>query len=325
MRRTSNGHQTRPIQPAAPRAFPSFHSSAAFPVSANFCSPAPMPTSESQSFSHRKPSALLVYGPGTAQNYSTVYAPQCTLAAYFPPPVYARFPCPYPRPIAVSPPLPAWQVVRPAWRSNNVLPIVNADPQRRVESAAGQGPSPPAPNQPAPITALTESRINNGQPEINEEEKEESLRGTPRNSAARRIVGGSAYRRRNVYKSIIRHTFAYVRKNREDIISILQAGGFSMSEIEHAFFKINYYNDEERQAGGRKRSQNIVRNIVAKKSIYVYILCEALNAMLKRWEQGAYGKVTRKNATIYKDVCKKYYDETVRVLGRPAQGKSFLL
>ena len=158
-----------------------------------------------------------------------------------------------------------------------------------------------------------------------EEEKDESLRGLPMRDCSRKLINGNAYKRRNVYKSIVRHMFSYVRKNRDDILLILRNLGYSIPEIEHAFFKVNYYNDEERQRGGKKKSQNIVKNIVVKNTIYVPILRETLFAMMKRWEDGKYGKVSKRNLAVYKEVCRKYYDETVRLLGKGSEGKSHLL
>ena len=159
--------------------------------------------------------------------------------------------------------------------------------------------------------------------EDEEDKDEDSLRGSVNDD--KRLINGSAYRRRNVYKSIIRHMFSYVRKNRDDITSILQCEGFSMQDIEHAFCKVNLYNDEERKKGSHKISQKIVKNMIAATTIYTYILCETLYAMLLRWEAGKLGKISRKNAVIYREVSKKYYDECSRMLGRGTQGKSHLL
>jgi len=157
------------------------------------------------------------------------------------------------------------------------------------------------------------------------DEKDESLRDLPDEVTSKRIIAGSAYRRRNVYKSIIRHMFSYVRKNREDITRVLKDAGFPLSEIEHAYCKINLYNDEERKKGSQKKSQNIVRNMVKETCIYTYILCETLYAMTLRWETGKMGKITRKNVNIYKEVTRKYYDECKKMLGRGAAGNNHLL
>ncbi len=139
------------------------------------------------------------------------------------------------------------------------------------------------------------------------------------------LLSGKAYKSRNVYKSIVRHLFSYIRKNREDIIRILKDAGFSMTEIEHSFFKINYYNDLEREQSNKKNSQATIKKMVSKRTIYTYILRETLNTMMHNWEQGKLGKVSESNSEVYKDVCKYFYDEAVKMTGQPAQGRTFYL
>jgi len=142
---------------------------------------------------------------------------------------------------------------------------------------------------------------------------------------AKNLLSGKAYKSRNVYKSIIRHLFSYIRKNREDIIRILRDAGFSMPEIEHGFFKVNYYNDLEREQSIKKNSQATIKKMVSKKTIYTYILRETLNTMLHNWDSGKLGKVSETNSEVYKDVCKYFYEEAVRVTGQSAQGRTFSL
>jgi len=138
-------------------------------------------------------------------------------------------------------------------------------------------------------------------------------------------AGGNTYKHRNVYKSIVRHMFSCIRKNRNEVVAILQAAGFNMQDVEHAFYEIGCYNDMERQKGKKKVSQSLVKRIATDKSIYTHILRETLNAMLKNWGAEKFGRLTVKNVTTYRDVCTKYYEETVRVLGQPAQGASLIL
>lgn len=150
----------------------------------------------------------------------------------------------------------------------------------------------------------------------------DSLEDTPKSKS---LLSGKAYQSRNVYKSIVRHLFSYIRKNREDIIRILTEAGFSMQDIEHGFFKINYYNDLEREQSNKKNSQSTIKKMATKRTIYTYILRETLNTMLHNWSVGKFGKVSESNSLVYKDVCKYFYDETVKVLGQPAQGRTFFL
>ncbi len=135
----------------------------------------------------------------------------------------------------------------------------------------------------------------------------------------------NAYKRRNVYKSIIRHMYSYIRKNRDDIIAVLEKNNFSVPEIEHAFFKISYLNDLEKQKGKSKKSQTTVKEIMKKRSIYTYILRETLNAMMQNWGMGRTGKISQENLYIYREVCENYYKKTVELLGQSAQGTSYHL
>ena len=162
-----------------------------------------------------------------------------------------------------------------------------------------------------------------------EDSKEEMKSATP--AAGKKSIedeqqtAGGAYKRRNVYKSIVRHMFSYIRKNREEIIKILQEAGYGMSDIEHAFFEVSCYNDMEQQKGNKKQSQSTIKKMVETRSIYTYILRETLFAMIKSWEEGKHGKVSSKNLGTYKDVCFEYYNEAVQVLTQKAQGKTFNL
>jgi len=125
---------------------------------------------------------------------------------------------------------------------------------------------------------------------------------------------GGAYKKRNVYKSIIRHMYSYIRKNREAIIKVLQSVGFTTSQIEHAFFEVSCNNESEMKQSNKKQSQTTIRKLIEEKSIYTYILRETLNSMIKNWDEGKHGKVSSKNLGTYRDVCITYYKESVKAL-----------
>ena len=148
-------------------------------------------------------------------------------------------------------------------------------------------------------------------------EESKSDQGNAKPSAA------GTYKHRNVYKSIIRHMHSCTRRQRNQLVAILSTSGFSMSEIEHAFYEIGCYNDMERQKGKKKISQSLVKHIASDKTIYTYVLRETLHSMLQSWQEGKYGRLTKKNVATYSEVCTKYYNETVRVLGQPAQILNF--
>ena len=95
----------------------------------------------------------------------------------------------------------------------------------------------------------------------------------------------AAYKKRNVYKSIIRSMLRHMRKYREDLIKMLIKAGYCVKDIEHAFYKLNSYNDMERQKGNKKKSQIILKQITKTKCIYSYILKETLDSIMRSEER----------------------------------------
>eukprot|EP00829_Urostomides_striatus_P004423 TRINITY_DN1477_c0_g2_i3.p1 TRINITY_DN1477_c0_g2~~TRINITY_DN1477_c0_g2_i3.p1 ORF type:complete len:351 (+),score=67.89 TRINITY_DN1477_c0_g2_i3:67-1119(+) len=152
---------------------------------------------------------------------------------------------------------------------------------------------------------------------------EDSEENGDNDSIIKRLLSGEAYKSRNVYKTIIRHMHAYTRKNRNEFIKIVTSSGFTQQDIEHAFFKIDYWCNLERENGNRNYAQGIVKKILAEKTIYTIILRETLNALLHSWQLGRFGKIIKKNRDVYIRACQKFYDETVSILEQPAQGTSF--
>lgn len=130
---------------------------------------------------------------------------------------------------------------------------------------------------------------------------------------------------RYVYKCIVRHMNVYIRKNREDIVETLTKEGFSMRDIEHSFFIVSYHSDSVGKKGCDRTSLTIVNNMLAKVTIYTYILRETLYTILNTWSNGNIGKVSKKNIELYKNACQIFYDETVKALGKPAQGRNSVL
>ena len=128
----------------------------------------------------------------------------------------------------------------------------------------------------------------------------------------------TAYRRRNVYKSIIRHMHGFINRHSNDAIRMLGAAGYSVQEIEHAFFKVNAWNNLEKQAGTSKKSQATVEKILRSRAAVTFILREALFEMMQRWVSGKTGKISEENIVIYKEVCEKYYERTIELTGQRA-------
>lgn len=98
-----------------------------------------------------------------------------------------------------------------------------------------------------------------------------------------------------------------------------------MENIEHAFFQITAFHDREKNRGKHTSAQYTIEKMIGSLTILTYILRETLNAMEINWSQGKTGKICYKNEPIYLDVIKKYYEETIKLTGGPAEGTSFEL
>jgi len=130
-----------------------------------------------------------------------------------------------------------------------------------------------------------------------------------------RAEGQAAYRRRNVYKSIIRHMFGYIRKHRAAVTSLLKEKGFSPLQIEHAYYKMNLYNDMECQSGNPKKSQMILKKIAKRKCVYSYFLKLTLEYMKEKIDNPDIMKVSPSNKEIYIEVCTKFLNAVNKVIG----------
>lgn len=124
----------------------------------------------------------------------------------------------------------------------------------------------------------------------------------------------NAYKRRNVYKSIIRRMSSYLEHSKESIRNFLKTNGFSLNEIEDAFQYVFQLKELDKQKGKSKRPQNTINMMLQKKSIYTYILNETLGSMIDFWNGGKTGKLRPANVLIYKEVCEKYYARSCQLI-----------
>eukprot|EP00826_Nyctotherus_ovalis_P024310 TRINITY_DN1881_c0_g3_i10.p1 TRINITY_DN1881_c0_g3~~TRINITY_DN1881_c0_g3_i10.p1 ORF type:complete len:191 (+),score=36.30 TRINITY_DN1881_c0_g3_i10:384-956(+) len=131
-------------------------------------------------------------------------------------------------------------------------------------------------------------------------------------------INVNAYRRRNVYKAIIRRMFSCVQKSRKAIAGLLQANGFPTEEIESAFAYVNELNELDKQKGKSKRPQSTINGMLERKTILTFVLKETLDSMMQGWQSGHTGKIMKENVQIYKEVCEKYYRRCVELLAQPA-------
>lgn len=122
-----------------------------------------------------------------------------------------------------------------------------------------------------------------------------------------------AYRRRNVYKSIIRHMHRFFRDNITGIAHMLSGNGFSKDEIEKAFQSVKQMSDRERFTGMPKKPKGTLNTILSSKNIYVYVLKESIEEMMNGWEERG-SKIWEKNVEIYRGVCERYYSKCIKLL-----------
>lgn len=125
-----------------------------------------------------------------------------------------------------------------------------------------------------------------------------------------------AYRRRNVYKSIIRHMLSYIQGNKLEITEMLITNGYLSEEIDKAFAYVAKLNEMDKQKGKSKRPQHTINKILKSKNIYIYILKETLYSMLNSWKSEKTSKVMKKNLYIYDEVCTIYYNRCIELISQ---------
>ena len=118
---------------------------------------------------------------------------------------------------------------------------------------------------------------------------------------------------RNVYKSILRHISTYIKSNRVNLIDFLNSKGYSMEDIEHAYFEIDSLIDKRMVESGLKFKQAL-NNLITKKSIYTHIVKETIGNMLENLKNGCQGKIGKENTKFYIAICAEYYNEVEKVL-----------
>jgi len=133
----------------------------------------------------------------------------------------------------------------------------------------------------------------------------------PRNP---RHEGRFAYKQRNVYKSLMRHMFGFMRNHRVLVTTQLQEKGYTAQEIEHAYYKINLYTDLESASGNPKKSHTILKKIIKRKSTYSYILKLSLEYMLSKLDNPDIIKIASFNKEIYKQTILKFLGEVNKIL-----------
>lgn len=116
----------------------------------------------------------------------------------------------------------------------------------------------------------------------------------------------SSCRYRNVFKSIIRHMHACVLNRKEEYVTRLEKEGFMRSMIERAISRISGFKAAERKNGKRKTGMNMIKQAAKVRSVFTYILKDALDSMITNWHSKELGRMAERNLKIYKTVCIAY-------------------
>lgn len=130
----------------------------------------------------------------------------------------------------------------------------------------------------------------------------------------RKMVPGSAYESRNVYKSVVRHLVTSVKKNLSNTRQMLKREGFSPEQIEKALLEVEGFRDARKPKDIERNSQVRVEKMLHVKSILTYILRDTLRMMLRKWERGDYGQLSTANSAIYINACSKFYEQAEALL-----------
>ena len=155
-----------------------------------------------------------------------------------------------------------------------------------------------------PDSKPTESKCKSSKKSI--DESDFSLKTTKTKS--------NAYKRRNVYKSIIRHMISYLHENRKSLVSKLEEKGCSQSDINSSLQRIRCLYNTDDKKGNPRRPQHMIDQIIRSKNASMWILKESLKAMMKELETKNITKIMKKNVNIYIEVCKKYYNQCIKSL-----------
>lgn len=116
-----------------------------------------------------------------------------------------------------------------------------------------------------------------------------------------------SYRYRNVFKSIIRHMHSCVLSKKDEYIKLMQEQGFTRMTVERAFNRIAIFKNAERKSGKKRLGMNMIKQATEERSVYTYILKDALSSMLLNWDAKDLGRLAERNLATYKSVCTEYY------------------
>lgn len=153
------------------------------------------------------------------------------------------------------------------------------------------------------MPAYTEA---SGTPKTSEKSDKKSDTGYERHT--------TSYMKRNVYKSIIRAMFRYLKNNERKVVEELKGKNFSEEDIRKAFKAISELNREEAVLKNPRKSQTALSELISENAGCTYILKEALRHILDNWTKGRMGRISSTNIHTYRQVYQDFHAQALKLL-----------
>ena len=107
--------------------------------------------------------------------------------------------------------------------------------------------------------------------------------------------------------------YSCVQEERQKYFGLLEKE-FTRAGIEYAFTRITTLKNAERKNGKKRIGMNLIKEAAQERSIYTYILRDALDSMLKNWKAKRLGRLAERNLKTYRKVCNAYHQCVKKLL-----------
>lgn len=154
--------------------------------------------------------------------------------------------------------------------------------------------TPPDSEKPATIQAQQSKDLNNTSP--SEEEMPKS------------------FRKRNVCKSILRRICHGIKNDRASVLKTLKEADCEDCAIDQAMADLIAFSEAKWQKEVCEHAHLVIDKMLEKRDVYTFLLKDTASKMLEEWNKGSNGKISTKNLSLYKTICKFYYEKSMEVI-----------
>lgn len=123
-----------------------------------------------------------------------------------------------------------------------------------------------------------------------------------------------SYKHRNVFKSIIRHMHSCITNRKGEYMGVLEEKGYAKPTIERAFNRVSALKRNERKSGKKTAGMRMIKLATQERSVYTYILKDALHAMRTSWSLKGLGRIAQRNMQTYQEMCTQYSQSIDKLL-----------